>query len=78
MLAGIALIAAGIGLLWAARDAGEVKADVARWQAQRATSARLRRYLEYQGRVSPRGTVWYGRAIAALAFAGGIILLLRG
>ena len=78
MLAGIALIAAGIGLLWAARDAGEVNADVARWQAQRTKSARARRYLEFQARASPKGTVWYGRAIAALAFAGGVILLLRG
>jgi hypothetical protein len=78
VLAGIALIAAGFGLLWTARDAGEVNAEVARWQAQRTRSTRVRRYLEFQARASPKGTVWYGRVVAALAFTGGVILMLRG
>jgi hypothetical protein len=77
VLAAIVLIVAGLGILWAARDAGSVNADFARWRAQRTSSERWRRYYEWQARVTPKGTVWYGRAIAALAFIGAAILLLR-
>jgi hypothetical protein len=71
-------MAAGLGILWAARDAGSVNADVARWQAQQARSPRARRLFELQARIAPATAVWFGRLFAALAFAGGVVLLLRG
>jgi hypothetical protein len=78
MLAGVALVLVGFGLLWSARDAGEVNRDVVRWQAQHARPGRWRRWLELQARVSPQVNVWVGRLFAAAAFAGGLILILRG
>jgi hypothetical protein len=78
VIAGLVLIAVGLAILWSARDAGEVNADVARWQAGRTKSARLRRALQFSARVSPAASVWYGRAIALLAFVGGVILIVRG
>jgi hypothetical protein len=78
VFAGIFLIACGGAILWAARDAGEVSADVARWQARQTRSARLRRLLEVQARFAPRAALWYGRAFALLAVGGGVVLLVRG
>jgi hypothetical protein len=78
VIAGIAMIAAGFGILWAAGGAGSVNADLARWRARQTRSSRWRRFLEFQARISPSATVWYGRLIAALAFVGGIILIARG
>lgn len=78
MLAGIALIVIGFGLLWSARGAGEVQQEVARFQARRARPGWRRRSLERQARVSPEVSVWVGRVVAAGAFVGGVILILRG
>jgi hypothetical protein len=78
MLAGVALIVVGLGLLWSARDAGDVNRDVARWQSQKLPPGRRRRWFEMQARTSPAVSVWTGRLFAAAAFVGGLILLLRG
>jgi hypothetical protein len=77
MLAGVALIVVGFGLLWSARDAGDVNQDYFRWRAQKSRQGRWRRWLELQAKVSPRVNVWMGRLFAAAAFAGGVILIIR-
>jgi hypothetical protein len=78
MVAGVVLIVVGLGLLWSARDAGEVNQDVVRWQAQNAPPGRWRRWLELSARVSPQVNVWVGRLFAVAAFVGGVILIARG
>jgi hypothetical protein len=77
MFAGVALVLVGFGLLWSARDAGDVNGEVLRWRAQKASPGRWRRWLELQARVSPQVNVWIGRLFAAGAFVGGLILIIR-
>lgn len=77
MLAGVALILVGFGLLWSARDAGNVNRDYFRRRAKRSPPGRWRRWLEIQARMSPQVNIWMGRLFAAGAFAGGLILIIR-
>lgn len=72
------MILVGLAILWSARGAGEVDAEVLRWQAARTRSSRLRRAALFQARFAPAATVWYGRVVAALAIVGGMVILVGG
>ena len=82
MLAGIVLIAAGIGILLTAADFRSVADDIERWRVNDMRRRRVRqplvRLASVEAKWSPGVQTWLSWAIAVAAIVGGIVLLIRG
>jgi hypothetical protein len=82
VLASIALILAGVGLLLTASPYRDVAGRFARWRLEvmreRRTARALVRVAEWNARWGPAGAVWLGRSLGIAAIVVGIVLLVRG
>lgn len=81
MVAGIALIVAGIGLFLTARPYFKVADPFNKQRAEQMRAERARgvfqRLADRNARLGARGTVGFGRLVGAAAIVVGIVLIVR-